>query len=131
MSLSEICCKSVRIGLFTGRNTHAVTLLMSGLLISWCMAHIQINNILYLKSPINVNKYRQRPVWTLRLTYIIMNHLAALPCFGTIPKVDSSNYTINSIWLSEQQAAQMCNFGRKHQRYLAAMHHKIREDYLG
>jgi len=25
----------------------------------------------------------------------------------------------------------MCNFGRKHQRYLAAMHYKIREDYLG
>jgi len=25
----------------------------------------------------------------------------------------------------------MCNFGRKHQRYLAAMQYKIREDYLG
>jgi len=33
----------------------------------------------------------------------------------------SSNYTINSILLPEQQAAQMCNFGRKHQRYLASM----------
>jgi len=38
---------------------------------------------------------------------------------------------MNSIWVSEQQAAQMCNFGRKHQRYLAAMQYKIREDYLG
>jgi len=44
---------------------------------------------------------------------------------------DSSNYTINSIWLSEQQAAEMCNFGRKHQRYLAAVQYKIREGYLG
>jgi len=25
----------------------------------------------------------------------------------------------------------MCNFGRKHQRYRAAMQYKIREDYLG
>jgi len=25
----------------------------------------------------------------------------------------------------------MCNFGRTHQRYLAAMQYKIREDYLG
>jgi len=24
----------------------------------------------------------------------------------------------------------MCNFGRKHQSYLAAMQYKIREDYL-
>jgi len=44
--------------------------------------------------------------------------------------MDSSNYTINSIWLSEQQVAQMCNFDSKHQRYLAAMQYKIREDYL-
>jgi len=42
--------------------------------------------------------------------------------------MDYSNYTINSIWLSEKQAAQMCNFGRKHQRHLATMQHKIRED---
>jgi len=57
----------------------------------------------------------------------------ALLCFVTTPKMDSSNYTINSIWLSEQQAAQMCDFGRKHQRYLAAMQtqYKMREDYLG
>jgi len=48
-------------------------------------------------------------------------------CFGTSPKVDSSNYTINSIWVSEQQAAQMCNFGRKHQTYLAAMQYNIRD----
>jgi len=33
--------------------------------------------------------------------------------------------------LSEQQAAKMCNFGRKHQRYLASMQYKMREDYLG
>jgi len=33
--------------------------------------------------------------------------------------------------MSEQQASQMCNFGRKHLRYLAAMQYKIREDYLG
>jgi len=33
--------------------------------------------------------------------------------------------------LFEQQAAQMCNFVRKHQRYLAAMQYKIGEDYLG
>jgi len=32
--------------------------------------------------------------------------------------------------LSEQQAAQMCNFGRKHQSYLAAMQYKMKEDYL-
>jgi len=63
---------------------------------------------------------------------VIHNPLSALLCFGTNPKIDSSNYTINSIWLSEQQAAQMCNFGHnKHQRYLAAMQYKIREDYLG
>jgi len=55
----------------------------------------------------------------------------ALLCFGTNPEIDSSNYTINSIWLSEQQAAQMCNFDRKHQTYLAALQYKIREDYLG
>jgi len=58
------------------------------------------------------------------------NPLTALLCFGTIPKIDSSNYTINSIWLSEQQAAQMCNFGRKHQRCLASMQYNIRDDYL-
>jgi len=44
--------------------------------------------------------------------------------------INSSNYTINSIWLSEQQAAQMCNFGGKHQRYPAAMQYKIRQDFL-
>jgi len=47
-------------------------------------------------------------------TVNIHNPLTALLYFGTTPKTDSSNYTINSIWLSEQQAAQMCNFGRKH-----------------
>ena len=61
----------------------------------------------------------------------IHNALTALLCFGTPPKIDSSNYAINSIWLSEHQAAQMCNFGRKHQRYLAAMQYKLIEDYLG
>jgi len=54
----------------------------------------------------------------------IHDPLTALLCFGTTPKIDSSNYAINSIWLSEQQAAQMCNFGRKHQRYLVAMQSK-------
>jgi len=55
-------------------------------------------------------------------TVSIHNPLTALLCFGTTPKIDSSNYTINSIWLSEQQAAQMCNFGCKqqNQRYVAA-----------
>jgi len=62
-------------------------------------------------------------------TINIHNPLTAL-CFGTPPKIGSSNYTINSIWLSEEQTAQMCYFGRKHQRYLAAMQYKIREDYL-
>ena len=61
----------------------------------------------------------------------IHNPLTALLCFRTTPKIGSTNYTINSIWLSEQQAVQMCNFGRKHQRYLAAMQYKIREDCLG
>jgi len=61
----------------------------------------------------------------------IHNPRTALLCFGTPPKIDSSNYTINSLWLSERQAVQMCNFGRKHQRYLAAMQYIIREDYLG
>jgi len=64
-------------------------------------------------------------------TVNIHNPLTALLCFGTTPKIDYSNYTIYSICLSEQQAAQMCNFGRKHQRYLAAMQYKLREDYLG
>jgi len=32
---------------------------------------------------------------------------------------------------SEQQAPQMCIFGRKHRMYLASIQHKIREDYLG
>jgi len=44
-------------------------------------------------------------------------------------KIKSSNHTINSFWLCEQQAAQS-NFGCKRQRYLAAMQHKIREDCL-
>jgi len=72
-------------------------------------------------------------------TFNIHNPLIALLCFGTNPKIDSSNYTnnstfdssnctINSVCLSEQQAAQMCNFDHKHQRYLAAMQYKIRED---
>ena len=42
--------------------------------------------------------------------------------------INSSNYIINSIWLSEQQAAQMCNFGRKHQRYVASLQYK--NDFL-
>jgi len=46
-------------------------------------------------------------------------------------KLNSSNYTINSILLSEQQAGQMCNFGRKHQSYLVSALYKIRDDYLG
>jgi len=58
-------------------------------------------------------------------TVNIHDPLTTLLCFGTPPKIDSSNYTISSIWLSEQQAAQMSNFGRKHQRYLAAMQYKI------
>ena len=44
----------------------------------------------------------------------IHNPLTALLCFRTTPEIGSTNYTINSIWLSEQQAVQMCNFGRKH-----------------
>jgi len=44
---------------------------------------------------------------------------------------ESSNYTINSIWLLEQQSGQMCNFGRKHQRYVASMQYKLKEGYLG
>ena len=64
-------------------------------------------------------------------TVNIHNPLTALLCFGSTAKIDYSNYTINSILLPEQQAAQMCNFGRKYQRYLAAMQYKIREDYLG
>jgi len=30
--------------------------------------------------------------------------------------------------MPEQQAAQMCNFSREHQRYLAFMQYKTRED---
>jgi len=60
----------------------------------------------------------------------IHNPLTVLPCFGKPPKVGSSDYTTNSIWLSEQQAAQMCNFRRKHQRYLAAVQYKIREQHF-
>jgi len=33
--------------------------------------------------------------------------------------------------MSEQQAAQMRNFGRKHQKHHASMQNDIREDYLG
>jgi len=58
-------------------------------------------------------------------TVNIHNPLTTLLFFGTISKIDSFNYAINSSWLSEQQAAQMCNFGRKHQKYLAAMQYKI------
>jgi len=54
-------------------------------------------------------------------TLNIHNPLIALLCFGAIPKIDSSNHTINSIWLFEQQGAQMCNFGRKQQKYLATI----------
>jgi len=66
----------------------------------------------------------------------IHNPLTAPLCFGTTPKIDSSKYcrlqyTINSIWLSEQQVAQLCSLGRKHQRYPAAVQYKIREDHLG
>jgi len=51
-------------------------------------------------------------------TVNIRNPLTAPLCFGTNLKTDSSNYTINSIWLSEQQAAQMCNFECTHQGIL-------------
>jgi len=64
-------------------------------------------------------------------TVNIHNPLTTLFGFGTPPKIGSSNYTINSIWLSEQEAAQMCNFGGEHQRHLAFVLYKIREDYLG
>jgi len=42
-------------------------------------------------------------------TVNIHKPLTAPLCFGTPPKMDSSNYTINSTWLPEQQAAQICN----------------------
>jgi len=48
----------------------------------------------------------------------IHNPLTALLCWDKLSidrKINSSNYTIHSILLSEQQAAQTCNFGRKHQ----------------
>jgi len=75
------------------------------------------NNILYLKSPINVSKESKAYV---DATVNIFSPLTAL-CFGTNITIDSSNCTFNSIWLFEQPAAQMCNSGRKHQRYLAAV----------
>jgi len=43
-------------------------------------------------------------------------------------KLNSSDYIIDSILLSEQQAVQIRNFGLKHQSFLASMEHKIRED---
>jgi len=49
-------------------------------------------------------------------TVNVHDTLTALICFGTTPKLDSSNYAINSIWLSEQQVAQMRNFAGEHQR---------------
>jgi len=44
-------------------------------------------------------------------TVNIQSPLTALLRFLTTPEIDSSNYT----------TAQMCNFGRRHQWYLAAM----------
>jgi len=58
-------------------------------------------------------------------TVNIHDPLTALLCFGKNPKVDSYNYTINTNWLSKQQATQTCNLGGKHQSYLAAMQYKI------
>jgi len=46
----------------------------------------------------------------------IRNPLTALLCRGKLSndcEINSSNYVINSILLSEQQAALMCNVGRK------------------
>jgi len=45
------------------------------------MAHYKINNILYLKSPININKYRLKAYEDA--TFNIHNPLTALLCFGT------------------------------------------------
>jgi len=47
----------------------------------------------------------------------IDNPLTALLCRGKVSsdcQINPSNYTINSILLPEQQAAQMCNLGRKY-----------------
>jgi len=46
----------------------------------------------------------------------IRNAPTALLCPGKLSshcQINLSNYTINSILLSEQQAAQSCNIGRK------------------
>jgi len=50
--------------------------------------------------------------------------------FLSLAQIDKLYHEL-SILLSAQKAAQMCNFGRKYQRYLASMQYKIREDYLG
>jgi len=55
----------------------------------------------YVKSPINVNKYRLRPY--LDATFNIHNPLTASLSFGTTYScndcwIDSSNYSINSFW---------------------------------
>jgi len=63
----------------------------------------------------NVNKYRPRgPTWRQHVN--IRNPLIALlgwDKLGSDCKINSSDYFINSILLSKQQVAQMCNFGRK------------------
>jgi len=63
---SEICLKRVRIGLLLAEIRMHKACWCLDLLISCCK-----HNILYLKSPININQYRLTPTWTQRLTSTI------------------------------------------------------------
>ena len=83
-------------------------------------------NILYLKQSINIDKYKPRRLRGRNMVNI-HNQLTALLGWDKLSMLNFSNYTINSILLSEQQVAQMGNFGRKHQRYLASVQYKIQD----
>jgi len=47
------------------------------------MAHVSINNILYLKWAININKYRLWPTWMQRLTSVV-NYTTSGRCRGEV-----------------------------------------------
>jgi len=60
----------------------------------------------------------------------IHNPLTVLLCWDNQASEKALLITLFSILLSEQQAAHICNVGRKHYWCLASMQYKIQEDHL-
>jgi len=63
-------------------------------------------------------------------TLNIHTPLTAPLCLGTIPKIDSSNYTTQSGCLNSR-LRKCVTLVVSTKRYLAAVQYKIREDYPG